>query len=138
MPSLEIVDEKGTEIYRDFAQFDNPPNPTIDDFRTKLFTDAYDKTWPAGEPIYYIPKWFDIVSIKITNIASGKEVPFEETDRVGQYPFDEYIFRVDIKRKPRAAPKAKNTGNKSKKGNKGNKGNKTGGRRRKTRVGSRQ
>ena len=132
MPSLEIVDEKGTEIYRDFAQFDNPPNPTIDDFRTKLFTDAYDKTWPAGEPIYYIPKWFDIVSIKITNIASGKEVPFEETDRVGQYPFDEYIFRVDIKRKPRAAPKAKNN-----KGNKSNKGNKGGGRRRKTRVGSR-
>lgn len=129
MPSLEIEDEKGKTIYRDFARFDYPPNPTIEEFRTKLFTYAYDKTWPAGEPIYYIPSYYNIESIKIINISSGKEVAFQETERVGQYPGDQYIIHVDVKRKPRAAANSNK--------NKSNKGNKGGGRRRKTRVGLR-
>lgn len=104
--SLEIVDEKGSTLYSDAAFIKT--NPTIAEFGTYLTTVPYDKTWPDGKPIFYVPSYFNISSIKITNIATGAPAVVEETDRILRFSFDKYIVRVDVKRKPRGARKTKN------------------------------
>lgn len=97
--SLEIEDEKGNTVYRDAAFLKG--TPTVAEFRTYLTTVPYD-TWPDGKPVFYVPRWFNIASIKITNIATGLPVVVEETDRILQFPFDKYTIHVVVTRKPRA------------------------------------
>jgi len=104
--SLSIEDEIGHQVYEDAAFI--PGNLTIAEFRNYLKTVAYDKTWPAGKPVFYVPSYYNIESIKITKIENNARVELNEiTDKIGKFPFDEYIINVSVKRKPRAARKTK-------------------------------
>jgi len=104
--SLSIEDELGHQLYEDAA--DIPANLTIAQFRNYLKTVPYDKTWDETTDIFYVPSYYNIDSIKITKIENDAVVELnEETDKIGKFPFDEYIINVAVKRKPRAARKKK-------------------------------
>ena len=104
--SLSIEDESGHQLYEDAAFI--PANLTIAQFRIYLKTVPYDMTWDETTPIFYVPSYYNIDSIKITKIENDAVVQVnEETDKIGKFPGDEYIINVAVKRKPRAARKKK-------------------------------
>jgi len=96
--SLEITATSPSsyeELYSD-AAFINPKY-TIAEFKKYL-----------ASVTTYFPKYFRIESVKITRISTGNHVAFnEETDKLSQYPGDEYIVEVNVIRKPRGPRKTK-------------------------------
>lgn len=70
---------------------------TIDELKAKLL---------AGT---FIKPWQQITSVLIRQVGADRGIPFELTDNVSKFPFDEYIITVSIKRKP-SKPKVRKTG----------------------------
>lgn len=92
--SLSVYDHTGDEIYRDAANIKDPV-ATVGDLRTYICGGEH----PAA--LHIAQHWQIVRSIKIESVDTGKKIEFVESDSLSKYPFDEYIFEVELMRKPK-------------------------------------